>query len=120
MMLGISETFLSQKDPDNKQIIEGYHKPERSDRKDKEGGGLLAYVSLAKEYIRRDDLETPNAEVMWLQIRPPKSENFLVGYVYRPPKTKAVTDRVIEENIENVLIFGTDVYILGDVYMDLL
>ncbi len=34
-VLGISEIFLSQKDPDNKLIIEGYHKPERSDHKDK-------------------------------------------------------------------------------------
>ncbi len=39
--------------------------------------------------------------------------------MYRPPKTEAATDGVIEENIENVLSFGSDVYILGDVNMDL-
>ncbi len=67
-----------------------------------------------------DDIGMSNAEVIWLQIQLPKSKNFLVGYVYRPPKTKAATDKVIEKNIENVISFGTDVYILGDVNMDLL
>ncbi len=46
-----------------------------------EGGGVLAYISEALYYNRRDDLETLNAEIMWLEITPQKAKYFLVGFV---------------------------------------
>ncbi len=119
-VLGISETFLMENDPSNQLLIDVYHKPERNDRKGKEGGGVLAYISEALDYNRRDDLETLNAEIMWLEITPHKAKHFLVGFVYREPKTKAATDQVIEQNIEDLLGIGLDIYVLGDVNVDLL
>ena len=43
---GISETFLSPNDHDARLAIEGFHQPERLDRKGKRGGGLLAIDSV--------------------------------------------------------------------------
>ena len=78
------------------------------------------YINSAIEFDRRKDLETDKAEIMWLQLNPPKSKSFLVGYVYRPPKTKANIDRKIEQNIEQATTQGKDIYVLGDVNVDLL
>ncbi len=69
---------------------------------------MLAYISEALDYNRRDDLETINAEIIWLE------HIFFVGVVYRKvirePTTKAATDQVIEQNIEDVLGIGLDTY----------
>jgi len=51
---------------------------------------------------------------------PPRCVSFLVGFIYRPPGSTIRTDREIVSNIENVLCLTTDVYVLGDVNMDLM
>ena len=117
-LIGISETFLQPRDDTSSLRIDGYHIPERRDRPNKLGGGLLAYISSAINFTRRRDLETDRAEIMWLQIEPPRAKKFLVGYVYRPPSTDIETDRVIEQNFENVISLNMDVFILGDINLN--
>ena len=58
-VLGISETFFVSNDLDVRIQIDGYHQPERRDRSGKRGGGggLLAYVSTALNYLCRRYLE---------------------------------------------------------------
>ena len=44
-VLGISETFLKPNIHDENLVIDGFHQPERLDRRGKHGGWLLAYIS---------------------------------------------------------------------------
>ena len=46
--------------------------------------------------------------------------SFLGYFIYILPKTLVRTDREIVSNIENSLCLGSDVYVLGDVNMDLI
>ena len=99
--------------------ISGYHQPERCDRSGKQGG-LLAYVSTVLNYVHRRDPECDGLELLWTEIMPPRCMPFLVCFIYRPPKTMVQTDRETVSNIENSLCLGYDVYVLGDVNMDLM
>ena len=119
-VLGISEIFLTPKDHDARLAIDGFHQPERLDRKGKRGGGLLAYISTAFSHVRRRDLECDDIELLWVEVMPPRCVSFLVGFLYRPPGSTIQTDREIVSNIENVLCLITDVYVLGDINMDLM
>ena len=88
----------------NSYILMGtMHRPERRDRQNKRGGGLLAHINSALNYTRRSDLETIDVEIMWLQIERPRTNKFLIGYIYRPPSAKAETSRSIELSCENAL-----------------
>ena len=51
---------------------------------------------------------------------PPRSTSFLVCFIYRRLKTMVRTDREIVSNTENSLCLGSDVYVLGDVNIDLM
>ena len=119
-VLGISETFLTEHDIDARLTIDGYHQPERRDRCGKRGGGLLAYISTALNYVRRRDLECDGIELLWIEIMPPRCVSFLVCFVYRPPKTISRIDRYIASNIENALCLGSDIYVLGDFNLDIM
>ena len=123
-ILGISESFLTSNDLDVRIKIDGYHQPERRDRSGKRGGGgggggLLAYVSTALNYVRRCDLECDDLELLWTEIMPSSCTSFLVCFNYIP-KTMIQTDREIVSNIENSLCLGSDMYVLGNVNVDLM
>ena len=42
---------------------------ERHDRKSREGGGVLVYVSNKIDYKRREDIETGETESIWIEIK---------------------------------------------------
>ena len=84
--------------------IPGYT-TERKDQVGKRGGGHLVYINDDLPYLRRNDLETNDLEILWLEIRPLKSKAFLMGYIYRPPSTTTDIDtrRPIEHSINEVI-----------------
>ena len=51
------------------------------------GGGVAAYISTNIKWVRRNDIESDNAEVLWIEILPFKAKSFLIGTMYRPPDT---------------------------------
>ena len=93
-VLGICETFLN-KNVDEKTINIDSYKIERKDREncnmlDKiQGGGIIIYIAVHVNYVRRTDLETPTIESIWVEIRIPNSSPFLICSVYRPQSAKA-------------------------------
>ena len=126
-ILGLSETFLDDKTSGlSIYNIQGYHTPIRRDRPMKKEGGLMIYVNSAIEYTRHEDLESENGEVeiVWIELQLAKAKNVLVGYIYRPPNTKANTDQLITENVENALSYATgknlNFYLMGDLNVNLL
>ena len=65
---GVSETWLEQRTSDNDIALEGY----RTYRRDREGdnhGGVCVYVIESIFSKRRNDLELPNLECVWVEIK---------------------------------------------------
>ena len=56
-------------------------------RKDREGkGGGVAFYNRNDVMVdRREDLERPDIEGLWLEVPLPKSRSFLTSCFYRPP-----------------------------------
>ena len=82
----ICETWLTPNSP--KPIIPGYD-IERSDRRNKKGGGVCVLLSSRCKYTRRRDLETANSvclESCFVELRNWNS-NIVIGSLYRPPNT---------------------------------
>ena len=67
----------------------------------------MPYVATALNYVRRRDLECDDIELLWIEIMPPRCASFLVGFVYKSPKTISRIDRCIASNIENALCLGS-------------
>ena len=87
-IITISETWLTENDLDTNLIINGYQNPFRRDRQAQNGtigyGGVLAWVSNTIACKRRSDLEQPDIEAMWLEIRS-NNNKFLLCVAYRAP-----------------------------------
>ena len=87
-IITISETWLTENDSDNNFLINGYQNPFRRDRQAQNGaigyGGVLAWVSNNIACKRRSDLEQPDIEAMWLELRS-NNNKFLLCVAYRAP-----------------------------------
>ena len=52
---------------------------------------------------RREDLERPNIEGLWLEVSLPKSRSFLTGCFYRPPNSSDHYDKDFSPKMNNTL-----------------
>ena len=116
----LCETWLSDKSP--KPAINGYN-IERTDRLNKEGGGVAILVSTRCKYKRRKDLEqenSPSFESCFIELENWKS-NLIIGSVYRPPNTDPCNFIKIFNNISNICTTQKKCLLLGlDHNLDLL
>ena len=92
--------------------MKGY-KTERKDRQDKCGGGILLYINKEYKYVRRNDLERDDLEVMWIELKV-GNRRLLTSTVCRPHSAKSVWFDSFEKMIEKVYMSDMDLYILGD------
>ena len=85
-MFGFCETFLTStncKENSNELNIDGYScKNARKDRKNKKGGGLIAYFANHVKYQRLAYLENDLIESMWFKICPDNEQSFLLCFIY--------------------------------------
>ena len=108
-ILSINETWLDESFPDNQVSLTGYNII-RQDR-DCNGGGLAVYVaeSLDFERLNMDTdniLIHPDIETIWIELKPSKSKNIMLGFFYRPPNFDATS---FLEGIEILLeVFSRD------------
>ena len=115
-IITVSETWLSVDDSNDNYTLNKYHPLFRRDRGNgRGGGGVAAWVSDKLVARRRNDLDNPEIEAMWIEIR---SHNniFLLCVIYRPPNLPAV----FWDNLQDMLnIVKVDrVKILGDFNAD--
>lgn len=82
-VLLVSESKLDILQPDNLILLPNFNPPIRKDR-DRNGGGCLIYTAQHLTYKRRDDLELPDFEHLWVDIKI-KNKLFAVNTFYRPP-----------------------------------
>ena len=82
-VLIISESKLDCSIADNSLLLPNFNEPIRRDR-DRHGGGCIVYVAQHLSYKHRHDLELPDFEHIWVDVRL-KDQLFAINTFYRPP-----------------------------------
>ena len=67
-VLAVSETWLSSLDSDGDITLPGFQEPFRKDRNTK-GGGVCIFLSNQLSGKRRSDLEDPDLELLWVEMK---------------------------------------------------
>ena len=113
-ILAFSETWLHAGISTNDLLIPSYNYPERKDRDRDPHGGVVIYVKESLNYKRRQDLELPGIECIWLEIIL-QHKRLLFGLFYRPPNSDQIYHSLIEDSIHLAIDSGiTDVIVTGD------
>ena len=118
-IFGITETKLKDTHPTDSFVINNYQIPFRKDRSANNGGGILVYIRNNLTCIRREDIEDPDLESIWVEIKQPNSKSFLICIMYRPPDSRVIWKDHFEANIEKVQVEEKEILILGDFNKDL-
>lgn len=108
----ITETWLDRKTRDDILNIQGF-KLYRRDREGDSHGGICVYVQQNLYSRRRNDLELPDIECIWIEINTHNRKQ-LIGTFYRPPNSDNTVLATIEDsiglafdtNMQNILITG--------------
>ena len=122
-IFGLCETFLNKTIDDNTVNIEGY-KIERKDRGDchlieaENGGGILIYIGLHINYLRRVDLESHDIESVWIEIQIKNCKSFLICSVYLPPSAKVDWFENFSKQIEAATSNCSEIYLMWDFNVD--
>ena len=115
----LTETWLNDHTTNDSISLDGY-KLYRRDRGGDNHGGICVYTKDNVFSRRRNDLELPNIEGIWIEITV-HHRKFLLGTFYRPPNSPAQTLSSIEDSIG--LAFDSninDVFTTGDINLDTL
>ena len=128
--LCINETWLNDNIGNSDINIDGYNIV-RKDRKTRmpqttctnplkksHGGGVLIYVRDNYSYKLRNDLITNDIECLWIEVKIPGTEPFLINTCYRPPSANKEYNTSIARNIEKACLDGKEMYIFGDFNID--
>ena len=111
-ILVINETRLDNSIPDSLIHLPGYSLS-RFDR-NRNGGGVCAYIRSSINFRRRTSLESDNLELLALEINKPNSKPFLVYCWYRPPHSPVECFDLFEQLVNKAESYYTDIYITGD------
>ncbi len=115
-VIGVSETWLMAKHTDEQIALDNYD-IHRKDR-DTHAGGVCVYVNSILPNKRRDDLEDPLLEIVWIEIsRDPKP--ILIGVAYRRPgmdrDSAANYIQKFQDMMMKVMNTNADaIYLMGD------
>ena len=112
-IFGFCETFLHNSIDDQHISIANY-RFERKDRANKQGGGILIYISEDIPYTRRHDIECTDIESIWIQITLRNKQNFLLNFTYRPPCSNQAWIDLYDSQVEYADQLNIEFHLLGD------
>ncbi|MEW8548488.1 MAG: reverse transcriptase family protein [Candidatus Thiodiazotropha sp.] len=117
-ILCFSETHLDNSIQSEALMIYGYDTPIRKDRTCN-GGGVMVYVSNLLRYKRREDLEDPILETIWIEIKL-RSFNILLCCFYRSDFNVSQSTFIneLQSSIETALDYTQYVILTGDINID--
>ena len=115
-MIGICETFLNETYLDSEVVIPNYNMFRR-DRIGKSGGGIIVYWRDKYDCSRRQDLEPPDIESVWIQLNIVNSQNLLICYIYRPESNIIWYDN-FEKQLDKAYSTNKEIILLGDLNID--
>ena len=118
-IITVSETWLEPSDASTKFKLDGYNGPFRHDRPIKGGGGVLAWVASDFVTKRRLDLESPDLETVFLEIRA-KTTRFLIGVAYRQPRGHYADSfwESLQDSMDTARTATLPIILLGDFNAD--
>ena len=102
-ILGVTESHLSNNVSDTEITIDGYKLYRKDRQSNHRGGGVLVYLADSISALRREDLEKPELEAIWIELIQPHSEGILLGTFHRPPVGSDFLDADFMSSFENVL-----------------
>lgn len=114
----LTETWLDRRIPDDSIKLNGFNLYRR-DRPNDNHGGICVYVNQSLFSCRRQDLEFPQLECIWVEISLHNRKE-LLGTFYRPPSANNLVYSCIEDSIG--LAFDTNISnitITGDFNFDI-
>ena len=119
-IFGMCETFLKQQNPDSQLSVDGFNfiRKDRTDVKNKAGGGLLLYYRQSLHVTRRTDLEISEFETVWAEITLPNSKPFLICSVYHPPDACSSWIDLFDNEITKAQTTGLELILMGDFNID--
>ena len=114
----MSETHLEPNIHSDTLLFEGYDLPIRKDRTHN-GGGVMIYMSNILKYTRRDDLEDPRLETIWVEVTS-KAQNILICCFYRSDFkfSQSLFVSELQNSIETALDYIPFVILTGDLNID--
>ena len=115
----LTETWLDQRTIDDDLALNGFNL-HRRDRPGDHHGGICVYVNQNIFSRRRNDLELPNIENVWIEVLLHNCK-MLIGTFYRLPNSSPVVLSSIEDSIG--LAYDTNIQnavITGDLNLDIL
>ena len=132
-VLGLSETWLNNKLPNNLFKLSNDFTLIRNDRKwsdnnsiePKRGGGVALYIKNCLNFSDNDfsDWNTSNRDIesQWVTIKYPNSRTILIGNIYRPPQGNIDKfNQVLEEFFNKLDLRKFEILLMGDMNIDLL
>ena len=117
-ILALNETRLDPSISDELVSVDGYDLI-RADR-NRNGGGVCIYARCNINYQKRPDLVPNDLEAISLEIKQANSQSFIISTIYRPPNSKINDLLKIERLIQLVDNENKEIYILGDLNINLL
>lgn len=117
-LISLTETWFTTDINTYDIAFSGFRSPFRKDRTGGHGG-VAVYVKNNIPCLRRSDLEIPNIECIWVEIRL-HNKRVLVGTFYRPPNSDNTVLADIESSIDLAVDTGiSDIIIQGDFNLDM-
>ncbi|MCP3899199.1 MAG: hypothetical protein GY707_05745, partial [Desulfobacteraceae bacterium] len=120
-IITLSETWLTDRDKNDKFTLPGYQEPMRRDRNFGaiNYGGIMAWFSEKVACKRRQDLETDDIEAMWVEVRT-INKKFYLCITYR---SESQTDHtywdILQEQITEIRTnYNPKIIICGDLNAD--
>jgi len=98
----LTETWLDNPIDANSIRLIGYRDPFRLDR-NRHGGGVLAYVKNNIYCVCRFDFESPDEEILWLELKTINFRNLYFAVCYLPPNTTSLFKKTFIESISSVI-----------------
>ena len=132
-ILGLSETWLNSKLPNDLYNLHNDYTLLRNDRNwcdtgsnyTKKGGGVALFIKNGLIFSESDFryLNTNNIDLesQWVSIKQPNSKTILIGNIYRPPQGNIENFIQVLENIfTEIDLLRIEIYIMGDFNIDML
>lgn len=120
-ILGVTETKLSEYKHNSDSVMIPQYNFIRRDASfpGSTGIGLYIHQSLVNVVKHRHDLESPNIECLWLEVRPHKNTPILVGFIYRNPASNNNWFDDYVEMMDTVNSYNLNIILFGDFNIDL-
>ena len=132
-ILGLSETWLNNKLPNDLYKLSNEYTLLRNDRKwsdegkieTKKGGGVAIYIKNTLNFSQGNfsHLNESNKDIesQWISIRQPNSKMVLIGNIYWPPQGNVENfTQVLEQILDDLDLTKIELYIIGDINIDML